>query len=235
VSRAHGLALTGLSERFIACLGDQKMRISLERTSAHPDHPLDFFVEGIDSLEPACTGVTTGNKSIAALATKWRSCVIGLVAMTMFAEFDIEPAQAHFRRYRQYYGGWTYNPIQTYYYRPYYYLPYATATTYSYHYVVSYAAEPQYYYYYNPVRRYYWGRYDRKAKGYSLLAEKDRRGKLEEIPDTAFPKPGKMPNIPESKDGVAMEVAPDDVPKDPAAAAAVRPSAAKVAAGEAEE
>jgi hypothetical protein len=211
------------------------MRISDERTSAHPEHPLDFFVEGLDDLEPPCTGATTRKKTFAALAARWRSCVIGLVAMTMFAEFDVEPAQAHFRRYRQYYGGWTYNPIQTYYYRPYYYLPYASASTYSYHYVVSYPAEPQYYYYYNPVRRYYWGRYDLKAKGYSLLAEKDRRGKLEEIPDTAFPKPGKMPNIPESKDGVAMDVTPDDVPKESAETAPVGPSAAIDAAKSAKE
>jgi hypothetical protein len=148
------------------------------------------------------------------MATKRRLCVMGLLAMAMFAAINVESASAHFRRYRQYYGGWTYNPVQTYYYRPYYYLPYSSATTYSYHYVVHYPTQPQYYYYYNPVQSYYWGRYDLKAKGYSLLAEKDRHGNLEKIPETAFPKPGTMPNIPESKDSVAMEVAPDDVPKE---------------------
>ena len=51
--------------------------------------------------------------------------------------------------------------------------PAVTAVTYSYHYVVHYPARPRYYYYYNPVRRYYWGRYDTEAKGYSLLAEAD--------------------------------------------------------------
>jgi hypothetical protein len=139
--------------------------------------------------------------------------LIGLLAITILTSIHIESASAHYG-YRQYYGGWTYNPIQTYYYRPYYYQPYASAS-YSYHYVVSYPSQPQYYYYYNPVRHYYWGRYDRQAKGYSLLAEKDRKSKLEEIPASAFPKPGKMPSIPDSKDNVAMEVAPDDVPKEP--------------------
>jgi hypothetical protein len=204
------------------------MRISHARTSARPDQLLAVDVDGLDNFERASTAAAAASKkSLAALAAKFRWCFIGLVAATMFAAVDVEPAQAHFRRYRQHYGGWTYNTYQTYYYRTYYYLPYASATTYSYHYVVSYPSQPQYYYYYNPVRGYYWGRYDRKAKGYSLLAVKDRRGKLQEIPERAFPKPGKMPSIPESNDGVVMEVAPDDVPKAPAAAAPSGASAAQ--------
>jgi hypothetical protein len=144
-------------------------------------------------------------------------CLLGLLAITLLAAASVPSANAHFRRYRQYYGGWSYNPIQTYYYRPYYYLPYSSAPSYSYHYVVYYPTQTQYYYYYNPARNYYWGRYDLKAKGYSLLAEKDRKAKLEEIPETAFPKPDKMPAIPDSEDNVAMEAAPEDAPKEPPA------------------
>ena len=53
--------------------------------------------------------------------------------------------------------------------------------------------------------RYYWVRYDTEAKGYSLLAEADRKEKIEDIKETAFPKPAAMPNIPESADKVVME------------------------------
>lgn len=141
-----------------------------------------------------------------------RVCVAALLVAAVGTALSARPANAHFR-YRQYYGGWTYNPIQTYYYRPYYYQPYASAPRYSYHYVVYYPAQTQYYYYYNPARNYYWGRYDRKAKGYSLLAEKDRKANLAEIPESAFPEPSDMPNIPDSSDDVRMEPAPDDAPK----------------------
>jgi hypothetical protein len=44
-----------------------------------------------------------------------------------------------------------------------------------------------------------------KDKGYSLLAEKDRKEKLDDIPEKAFPKPGKMPVIPESEDNVRIK------------------------------
>jgi hypothetical protein len=153
------------------------------------------------------------NKSERAMPMVQRVCIVGLLAMAVVAAVNVKPASAHFRRYRQYYGGWTYNPIQTYYYRPYYYQTYASAPSYSYHYVVYYPAQTQYYYYYNPARNYYWGRYDLKAKGYSLLDERDRKANLADIPESAFPKPGKMPNIPDSSDGVAMDAVPDDAPK----------------------
>src|SRR5207249_1916890 len=56
----------------------------------------------------------------------------------------------------------------------------------------------------NPYSRVYWGRYDCEAKGYSLLEAKDRKASLKDIPDKAFPKPGKMPGIPESTDGATI-------------------------------
>jgi hypothetical protein len=124
-------------------------------------------------------------------------------------------AEAGYRHHgRQYYASWSYNEINRYHYRHYYYKPVPTATTYSYHYVVYYPTQPRYYYYYNPVKRHYWGRYDMEKKGYSLLAAADRKEKLEDIKDSAFPAPAAMPNVPEAEDKVAMEVPPDDAPKE---------------------
>ena len=118
---------------------------------------------------------------------------------------------------RHYYSTWTYYPQRTYYYVNYHYKPVATAETYNYHYCIYYPATPRYVYYYNPYTRHYWGRYDLKEKGYSMLAEKDRKANLKEIPDAAFPKPTEMPAIPESADGEKMlppPKPPTDEPKD---------------------
>ena len=141
-------------------------------------------------------------------------CVAGLLAVAALTAIDTPQAEAA-NRGRQYYGGWTYNPIQRYLHRTYYYLPAATATTYSYHYVVYYPTRPRYYYYYNPVSRQYWGRFDLEEKGYSMFAEKDRKEKLDDIPEKAFPKAGKMPAIPDTTDeDVAIEAPPLDAPKE---------------------
>jgi hypothetical protein len=102
---------------------------------------------------------------------------------------------------RHYYSSWSYAPTYTYYYRYYYYKPVPDFDGYKYHYAIYYPAQPRYVYYYNPYASYYWGRYDLEAKGYSVLAEGDRKKNLKEIPESAFPKPGEMPAIPESKDG----------------------------------
>lgn len=105
---------------------------------------------------------------------------------------------------RHYYSGWSYYPSRTYYYSYYYYKPYASYNGYAHHYCVYYPARPRYVYYYNPVRRVYWGRYDTEKKGYSMLAEKDRKAELDQIPESAFPEPGQMPVIPEAEDGERM-------------------------------
>ncbi len=126
------------------------------------------------------------------------------------------PSADAYYGYRQYYSSWRYYPSRTYYYRSYYYKPYEAYTGYKHHYVVYYP-QPQYrsyVYYYNPYKQVYWGRYDLEAKGYSLLAEQDRKQKLEDIPEEAFPKPGEMPAIPESEDSVKIEMPPNDLPKD---------------------
>ena len=109
---------------------------------------------------------------------------------------------------RHYYTSWTYRPATSYYYSRYYYRPTTYTRTYSYHYVIRFRSQPRYYYYYNPVRRTYWGRFEfdenGKALGYSLLKKEDRKSSLDDIPESAFPKPSKMPQIPGSADGVQM-------------------------------
>jgi hypothetical protein len=120
--------------------------------------------------------------------------------------------------YRQYYDTtWTYSPSYGYYYTTYYFQPAVTVTTYEYHYCIYYPSQPRYIYYYNPVTQVYWGRYEIGSKGdarYSLLANKDRKKDLKQIPESAFPKPGKMPTIPGAKDGVTIEPPPENVPKE---------------------
>lgn len=110
--------------------------------------------------------------------------------------------------YRQYYSSWSYQPASTYYYSTYYYQPYSTYNGYNYHYCIYYPSQPQYVYYYNPHRHVYWGRLDLNGKDgnvYSILEEKDRKEKLSDIPESAFPKPAKMPAIPDSTDNVSIE------------------------------
>ena len=89
-------------------------------------------------------------------------------------------------RYRQYYDtSWSYNPSYSYYYVTYYYQPVVTQTSYNYHYCIYYPSQPRYVYYYNPVSQVYWGRYEIGSKGekrYSILADKDRKKDLKEIP-----------------------------------------------------
>ena len=126
--------------------------------------------------------------------------IMAATAVTAYAQYG-----------RQYYSGWTYYPSRSYYYNYYRYQPYAGYNGYNYHYCIYYPSRPRYIYYYNPHRGYYWGRFDLKGKGdnrYSLLAEKDRKAGLDNIPESAFPKPGKMPKIPEAKDNLAIAAPP---------------------------
>jgi len=109
---------------------------------------------------------------------------------------------------RQWYNEWTYYPQFGYYYSSYYYLPSAVDKSYRHHFCLLYPAHPQYVYYFDPQTHLYWGRLELKAEPghqYSVLAPKDRKEKLKDIPEEAFPKPGAMPPIPESKDGTPME------------------------------
>jgi hypothetical protein len=119
---------------------------------------------------------------------------------------------------RQYYETtYTYSPTYSYYYVRYYYKPAVTYTTYEYHYCIYYPSQPDYVYYYNPSNKVYWGRYKLGSKGkkrYSILAEKDRKKDLKDIPESAFPAPAAMPVIPGSEDKVAIDPPPENVPKD---------------------
>jgi len=109
--------------------------------------------------------------------------------------------------FEQSYSSWHRAP--NYYYRYYHYAPSA------YHYVIYYPQSPRYLYYYSPTSKVYWGRFDVQLKGYSLLAEADRKGVLKDIPESKFPEPGEMPAVPESKEGERV-LAPsaDDLPGD---------------------
>jgi hypothetical protein len=104
-----------------------------------------------------------------------------------------------------YYGGWNYHPTYQYHYCSYHYTPT------SYHYAIYHPTYPRYYYYYNPYRQVYWGRFDREGKPgqqYSQLAEKDQKGRLSEIPESAFPPAGEMPSVPGTTGNARIEVPP---------------------------
>jgi hypothetical protein len=103
--------------------------------------------------------------------------------------------------FQPYYGGWnSYGGYGGSYYCCYYYRPYC------YNYC---CYNSGYCYYYNPYTCSYWGRYDYKAKGYSLLSKEHRKANLADIKEEWFPTPGAMPPVPESGDnGPQMAVPP---------------------------
>ena len=143
--------------------------------------------------------------------------LLALLAAALFGGLTVAsnpPSANAYYGYRQYYSSWRYYPSRTYYYRSYYYKPYVSYTGYRHHYGVYYPSYPNYVYYYNPYKQVYWGRYDLEAKGYSMLADEDKKQKLEDIPDSAFPPPGEMPVIPEAEDSVRIEAPPTDLPKE---------------------
>jgi hypothetical protein len=140
--------------------------------------------------------------------TIWSVAAVAVVAVAGLMATS-STSEAGYRYYgRHYYSSWSYYPSYNYYYSNYYYYPTSYATSYDYHYVVYYPSQPRYYYYYNPYRRVYWGRYDVQTGGYSLLAEKDRKEHLSDIPESAFPKAGAMPTVPGTQDGLTLPVPP---------------------------
>jgi hypothetical protein len=186
---------------------------------------LEEFLEDSSSGGRSCRGRSPSSSPLENVMTfasllSRRQVLVAIPLLGLFAQSTrLEGALAYGRHY---YGGWSYYPQRTYYYSSYYYKPTPSYSGYKYHYCIYYPSQPQYVYYYNPYRKVYWGRYDLKAKGYSHLAEKDQKGELKDIPDSAFPKPGEMPAIPESDGAEKMlavdpatlptEKAPDDVP-----------------------
>lgn len=142
-----------------------------------------------------------------------RSTFACLALAAVISQVQVDSAEGA-GPYRQSYSTWSYRPTTSYYYTHYYYKPTVTYPTYQHHYCIYYPTRPQYVYYYNPVRKVYWGRYDLKKKGYSLLANKDRKEKLDDIPEKAFPAPGEMPFIPESTDKIRMKpIDPEKLPR----------------------
>ena len=143
---------------------------------------------------------------------KW---ILALTVATLtVGSFAATPAHAQQYGTRQYYGDWKKHSTG-YAYRTYYYKPSKDYGAYKHHYVIHHPKKPDYHYYYNPYTKKYWGRcpstYGDKPV-YSMLAEKDRKADLEQIPESAFPKPSAPPGIPESNDGATLDLPPDDLP-----------------------
>ncbi len=61
--------------------------------------------------------------------------------------------------------------------------------------VIVYDNQPDKAYYYDPYTREFRGRFDMKARAYSLLPPDSRRGDVNDIDPAAFPPPGVMPTI----------------------------------------
>lgn len=140
----------------------------------------------------------------------------GMCGLVLAVAFGMGTGEAQ-AGYRQYYTTWSYQPSASYYYTTYYYKPQVSYSGYQYHYCIYYPSQPRYVYYYNPYSQQYWGRYDLEGKEgqvYSLLADKDRKKELKDIPESAFPKPAKMPAVPESSDGEGIEAPPSVPTKD---------------------
>ena len=141
-----------------------------------------------------------------------------MVALTLVFGALATTAVADQYSSRQYYSNWSHNTQRGYHYRTYYYKPTPNYVGYRHHYVVYSPSRPRHYYFYNPYKKQYWGRCDVNTNGkgqYSLLAEADRKGTLDEIPESAFPAPGPMPRIPDSNPGenAGMDLPPDDLPQ----------------------
>jgi hypothetical protein len=109
---------------------------------------------------------------------------------------------------RQYYGAWQHS-ARGYSFSVYHYRPDAGDPAFRTNYAIHYPTTPQYVYFFNPVKGTYWGRFDVKSKGYSLLAEKDRAGLLKDIPESAFPAEGPLPQVPDAKDKLTLAEPPD--------------------------
>jgi hypothetical protein len=130
-----------------------------------------------------------------------------LAGAVAVAAFGVWSARAAFTG-RQYYDAWR-SSGKGYYFSVHHYKPSRDAAGYLTNYAVWHPSLPRYVYYYNPAKKTYWGRYNVQTKGYSLLAEKDRTGRLRDIPDKAFPPEGELPQVPEAKDKLTLEVPPD--------------------------
>ena len=105
---------------------------------------------------------------------------------------------------RQYYSDWVFRRGLDYHYCKLFCKPGPTHTGYDYYYCIFYPSQPRYVYYYDTLKRSYWGRLDLEGgpgKRFSLLDEADRKDKLRDLAESAFPEPASMPSIPGAEDG----------------------------------
>lgn len=126
-------------------------------------------------------------------------------------------AQGGYGAPRQYYSDWHRPPQGNYAVRNYYCKPTPDYVGYQVHEVRQFPQKPGYNYYVNPKTGQYWGRCPIETHGkpaYSLLKPEDRKADLNQIPESAFPPPGKMPPIPGSdpKEGANLDLPPEDAP-----------------------
>jgi hypothetical protein len=109
-----------------------------------------------------------------------------IVAACLFMAPGVAEAKSYTGSYSKVHAGQGYSYRYFNYYSP-------RAKEHKYHFAVYHPAHPRYVYFYNPTTKKYWGRYDLKACGYSMLAEEDRKPTIGEIPECAFPKAGQIP------------------------------------------
>lgn len=115
---------------------------------------------------------------------------------------------------RQFYSDWKWNSEKKYHFRKYFFKPTVESPKHKYHYAIYVPEKPKHIFFYNPHKKHYWGRcpIDSPSK-YAILPPKHRKPKLTDIPDHAFPQWGPLPPIPDSKDGQAMVLPPNDLPE----------------------
>ena len=139
-----------------------------------------------------------------------------MLASFCISVLSITAARAGDHGPRQFYSGWQHHQQGNFHHRNFYYKPTPDFHGFKHHHVIRPKHDPKHLYFYNPYKAQFWGRcpadYGDKPV-YSLLAPKDRKATLAEIPEAAFPKAGALPPIPESTDGELIDLPPDDSPE----------------------
>lgn len=144
-----------------------------------------------------------------------RSTSLALALLAATVGLSTAPREAQANGPRQYYSSWQHHPTQSFHFRKHYHKPTPNFNGYRHHYVVYYPQRPQHLYFYNPYKKQFWGRCPVSSNGkgeYSLLAEKDRKGSIDDIPESAFPALAAVPPVPGSSDSLPLDLLPDDLP-----------------------
>lgn len=147
-------------------------------------------------------------------------------AAMLFALLAVSAAEAGGPR--QYYGAWQKQPKTDYYYRNLYYKPTANYAGYKHHYVIYHPQRPKHYYFYNPYKKSYWGRCSTSYGDnptYSMLEDEYRKPSLGDIPESAFPTPSALPDVPGAV-GERLDLPPDDLPPEALSAPFAGPASA---------